>query len=301
MTEQRPRVLVFGGDGQLGRDLARTAATMPIELQALPRSAADIADRASVERALREFRPAVAVNAAAYTRVDDAEIEIAAAERGNVEGPRVLAGACAAAAIPIVHVSTDYVFDGSKQTPYVESDPIAPIGVYGRTKADGETEIRSAATPHVILRVSWLYGEFGNNFLKTVLRLARERDSLRIVADQRGCPTSTRDLGKAILRIAPKLAAGEAVAGTYHFAGDGETTWHGFASEVVKRFAAASGRKPEVVPIATADYPTRAVRPQNSSLDCSKFHNLFGFKGRAWQQEVAEITDILVRPDALPR
>jgi len=146
----------------------------------------------------------------------------------------------------------------------------------------------------VILRTAWVYGEFGRNFLKTILRLAAERDELRIVADQRGCPTSTRDLAEAILRTAPRLAAGDPVWGTYHFAGDGETSWHGFAERVVARLAQAGGRRPAVIPIATADYPTRARRPANSVLDCSRFERVFGFKGRPWADEVDAVTDRLI-------
>src|SRR6185503_18667613 len=193
---------------------------------------------AAVRDAISRHRPGLVVNAAAYTKVDLAESEAEAARQGNEIGPGVLARACAAAAIPLVHVSTDYVFDGSKPDAYLETDPITPLGVYGHSKAAGEKAVRDALREHVILRTSWVYGEFGHNFLKTILRLAATRDELRVVGDQRGCPTSTRDLAHAILAIAPRLAARDTVWGTYHFAGTGVTTWHGFASRIVSAQAA---------------------------------------------------------------
>lgn len=292
MTMKRP-TLVFGAGGQLGRDLVRCAGE-GVPLVARSRTDADIADADVVRRTLQEIAPALVVNAAAYTAVDAAESHPDEAERGNSIGPGILARECAATGVPLVHISTDYVFDGSKPAPYVEDDPIAPLGIYGRSKAAGEAAVRKAHERHVILRTAWVYGIFGRNFLKTVLRLARERDELRIVADQRGCPTSTRDLAQAILRIAPRLADGDSVWGTYHFAGDGVTTWHGFASRVVERFAVAAGRKPLVVPIGTVDYPTPARRPANSALDCTRFESMFEFKGRAWQDEVDATADALI-------
>jgi dTDP-4-dehydrorhamnose reductase len=231
------------------------------------------------------------VNAAAYTKVDLAETEIEAARRGNEIGPGVLAATCAAAGVPLVHISTDYVFDGSQQGAYRESDPIAPLGVYGRTKAAGETAVRAALPEHIILRTSWVYGAFGNNFLKTMLRLAATKDELRVVADQRGCPTSTRDIAAAILALAPRLIAREKVWGTYHFAGTGVTTWHGFATGIVAAQAPLTGRKPPVVPITTAEFPTAARRPANSELDCGLFAKTFGFRARRWEDE----TDATVR------
>jgi dTDP-4-dehydrorhamnose reductase len=288
-------IVVFGGNGQLGHELARTAAATGTRLAALARSTVDIADADAVARTLEEFRPGLVVNAAAYTKVDLAERDIEAAERSNRLGARVLARACAETGIPLVHMSTDYVFDGRKSAAYVEDDPIAPLGVYARTKAAGEEEVRQALGRHVILRTSWVYGEFGTNFLKTVLRLAQQRDELRIVADQRGCPSSTRELAAAILRVAPRLIAGEPVWGTYHFAGSGETTWHGFATHVVAAQAPLTGRRPAILPITTADYPTPARRPANSVLDCSRFASVFGFRARWWTDEAEEITISVVR------
>lgn len=284
-------ILVFGGNGQLGQELARAAAARQVPLTALTRAQADIADRGAVAGAIAQHRPELAVNAAAYTKVDLAESEPEAARAGNHTGPANIAAACAAADIPLIHVSTDYVFDGTKPRGYLETDPIAPLGVYGQSKAAGEQAVRDAQPQHVILRTAWVYGEFGQNFLKTMLRLAATRDELRVVADQRGCPTSTRDLADAILRIAPRLAAREAVWGTYHYAGRGVTTWYDFARRIVAAQAYATGRTPKVTAITTAEYPTPARRPANSELDCGLFERTFGFHGRPWIEE----TDAIVR------
>jgi dTDP-4-dehydrorhamnose reductase len=286
-------ILVFG-HGQLGQELARTARARNVPLVALTHAEADIAEQAAVESALARHRPSLVVNAAAYTKVDGAETEVDAARRGNEIGPGVVARACAAADVPLVHVSTDYVFDGTKEGAYVESDPIVPLGVYGRTKAAGEAAVRETLREHVILRTSWVYGEFGHNFLKTMLRLAAAKDELRVVADQRGCPTSTHDLADAILRLAPRLTAREDIWGTYHFAGTGATTWHGFASRIVAAQAPLTGRKPRVTAIPTAEYPMPAQRPANSELDCGLFAQTFGFRARPWEQETDAIARAVV-------
>ena len=288
-------ILVFGGNGQLGQELARSAAERGIALVALLRSDADIADTAEVEAAIAHHRPDIVVNAAAYTNVDQAEDEYAIALRANAHGPATLAAACRAADLPLIHISTDYVFDGSKNGAYVETDPIAPIGAYGRTKAAGEAAIRDTWAKHVILRTAWVYGEFGRNFLKTILRLARERDELRIVADQHGCPTSTGDIASAILSIAPRLRNTDGPWGTYHFSGSGVTSWHGFAERIVAAQACHTQRKPPVLPIATHQYPTKAVRPANSALDCSLFTRVFGITPTPWMIESERVTDALLR------
>jgi dTDP-4-dehydrorhamnose reductase len=287
-------ILVFGGDGQLGQELARLAARREIALTTLTHAQADIGDPAAVAAALDEHEPSLVVNAAAYTNVDRAETETSAAFAANALGPAVLADASADAQLPLLHISTDYVFDGTRARPYRESDPINPINAYGRGKAAGEAAVRQAQPRHVILRTSWLYGAFGHNFLKTMVRLAQEREELRVVADQRGSPTSTRDLANAILRIAPRLTLGEGVWGTYHFTGSGVTTWHGFAFAIVAAQAPLTGRKPRVIPITTAEFPTPARRPANSELDCSRFAQTFGFRAREWAQEAAEITQAVV-------
>jgi dTDP-4-dehydrorhamnose reductase len=288
-------ILVFGGGGQIGQELAQMAAQKRLPLLALPRAEADICDANAVEEQLATHRPQLVVNAAAYTNVDRAEDESDEAVRCNTEGPAKVAAACAAARIPLVHISTDYVFDGSKPTAYQETDTVAPLGVYGRSKAAGESAVRQACPNHIILRTAWVYGEFGRNFLKTILRLAKEHDELRIVADQRGCPTSTRDLASAILTVAPRLASESAPWGTYHYSGSGITTWHGFADRIVETQARFTQRRPKVIAIPTKDYPTKAARPANSALDSSLFMRVFGIRPANWTDESTAITCALLQ------
>jgi len=286
-------ILVFGGNGQLGQELTRAGIASATPLVALSRAQADIADQAAVGDAIKRHDPTLVVNAAAYTKVDLAETEIEANRRANETGPGILAAACATAGVPLIHISTDYVFDGTKQGSYVEGDPVAPINSYGRSKAAGERAVRASTPLHLILRTSWIYGEFGQNFLKTMLRLAATRDELRVVADQRGCPTSTTDLARAILTVAPQLIGGDKIWGTYHFAGSGVTTWHGFASRIVAAQAPMTGRAPPVTAITTAEFPTPARRPENSELDCGLFERVFGLRGRPWTAEADRITRAL--------
>jgi dTDP-4-dehydrorhamnose reductase len=230
------------------------------------------------------------VNAAAYTKVDLAETAVADARLSNEIGPTVLAEACASAGVPLLHISTDYVFDGRKKGAYQETDPVCPLSVYGHTKAAGEDAVRRTLKHHIILRTAWVYSEFGQNFLKTILRLAQTRDELRVVADQYGSPTSAREIAKAILHIAPSAARDERFTGTYHFAAAGVTTWHGFASRIVATAAPLTGRHPQVIPIQTFEYPTAAKRPANSRLDCQLFARTFGFHPRPWTESVDATT-----------
>jgi dTDP-4-dehydrorhamnose reductase len=279
-------ILVFGGNGQLGQELTRAAASRGHALRALTHAQADIADRAVVAAAFAHCRPDIVVNAAAYTKVDLAESAIADARLGNESGPAVLAEVCAGADLPLLHVSTDYVFDGSKDGAYLETDLPCPISVYGRSKAAGEEAVRRTLAHHVILRTAWVYSEFGNNFLKTMLRLAATRDEIRVVADQYGSPTSARDIAEAILQIAPSVARDRSLSGTYHFTADGVTTWHGFASRIVDVAASITARRPNVTPIRTAEYPTPAKRPANSQLDCRLFVRTFRVVPRHWTEAV---------------
>jgi len=289
-----PPILVFGANGQLGRELSARAAAAGSALSAIGRAEADITDELAVKSVINRISPALVINAAAFTQVDRAESAAREAFCANEAGPRILAAACAAAKLPLVHISTDYVFDGTKPTPYREDDPVSPLGDYGQSKAAGEQAVRAELTRHVILRTSWVYGVYGTNFLKTMIRLAADRDELRVVADQRGCPTGTADIADALLRIAPLLAAGEPLWGTYHFAGSGATTWHGFAVEIVEAQAKFTNRHPNVIPITTAEYPTPAKRPANSVLDSSRFAATFGFHAADWRERTWQVVSELL-------
>ncbi|KFC63296.1 TDP-rhamnose synthetase, NAD(P)-binding protein [Bosea sp. LC85] len=287
-------ILLFGAGGQLGRELTALAHERGVPLVGLTRAEGDITDRAAVVTALKAHRPGLVVNVAAFTAVDRAESETVAAFAANAEGPAILAEATADAGLPLLQVSTDYVFDGSKAGPYVESDPVAPLGAYGASKSEGEVCIRALQSRHIILRTAWVYGVHGANFLKTMLRLAAERDVLRVVADQRGSPTATRDLAEAILAVRAALLAGAEPWGTYHIAGQGETTWHGFASAIIAEQARFTGRHPVVEAITTADYPTPARRPANSVLDSSLFATTFGYRAKPWQERMREVVASLM-------
>jgi dTDP-4-dehydrorhamnose reductase len=287
-------ILVFGASGQLGREVLALAGARDIEATGCNRARADVTDFASIKAAILAVKPRLVLNAAAYTAVDRAESEPEAAYAANAVGAEMVARAAALQQVPVIQISTDYVFDGTKIGAYVETDPIAPLGVYGQTKAAGDAMVRQANPRHFILRTAWVYGPFGANFLKTVLHLSRERAELRIVADQHGCPTATHDLAEAVFAIDRALARGMGAPGTYHFAGDGATTWHGFASAIVEAQAQATGRRPKVSAIATADYPTPARRPANSELDSSLFASVFGYRARDWQTRARETVEMLL-------
>jgi dTDP-4-dehydrorhamnose reductase len=285
------KLLIFGAGGQLGRELCRAAWPADDRLAAVDRDAGDIASYTSVAVAMARERPDLVINAAAYTAVDRAEIkdpDIAWA--ANCTGPANLAAACREAAAPLIHVSTDYVFDGSKTGPYAEDDPVNPLGVYGRSKEAGERAVRAALAEHVILRTAWLYSAHGHNFVKTMLRLADERRSvLRVVADQVGSPTSAADIAGAIAAIVQRIKAGGARWGTYHFAGAGAVSWHGFAEAIFALAAPWRGGPPPVEAITTAEYPTPARRPANSVLDCRRIGEAYGIAPRPWRDALAPV------------
>lgn len=287
-------ILVLGAAGQLGQELMTLSAARGIQAIGTDVGDLDICDRAAVDGALGRWRPRLVVNCAAYTAVDKSESEPELAAAINAVAPGIVGRATAAHDVPFVHISTDYVFDGEKPDAYVEDDPIHPLGVYGRTKADGEQAVREAAPRHVLLRTAWVYGRFGGNFLKTMLRLAGERERLRVVADQIGCPTATIDIAEAILAVDAALAKGASSYGTYHFVGTGETSWHGFAEAIVAAQAAKTGKNPPVDPITTAEFPTPARRPANSRLDSGRFAATFGYRAAPWRQRVTETVDSLL-------
>jgi dTDP-4-dehydrorhamnose reductase len=287
-------ILLTGGTGQLGLELQRYAWPHDVRLHAPDRAALDLAQPDAIARVIAARPWAAVINAAAYTAVDKAESEVAAAWSLNADAPALLAAETARTGIPLLHVSTDYVFSGVKAEPYVEDDAVGPLGVYGTSKEKGEQAVRSANARSVIIRTAWVVSEHRANFVKTVLRLARERDRLAIVADQTGCPTSARDLAAALARIALRLATdGAAPAGTFHVTNAGCTSWHGLAREVVR--LAFDGRQgaPVVDAITTAEYPTPARRPMNSRLATGKVAAAYGILLRPWQDAVAEIVAAL--------
>jgi dTDP-4-dehydrorhamnose reductase len=284
--------MIVGARGQLGRELVAEARQGNIAAIAVGRDELDITQAEPVRNLVRDTAPRAIINVAAYTAVDKAEAEMEAAHAINALGPEYLARIAAELDVPLLHVSTDYVFDGTKRGAYTEDDPTAPLGVYGRTKEEGERRVRAAHVKHIIVRTSWVYGTYGSNFLKTMLRLSKERDELRVVADQRGCPTSTIDIARALLAAEAALN-GSAKWGTYHFAGTGVTTWHGFATEIVSAAVPPGGRPVSVIAIATKDYPTPAKRPANSELDSARFAAAFGYKSPPWQERTRQIVEAL--------
>ena len=287
------RLLIFGGSGQLATELAGLAVEADRTVRALGRAELDLSDPAldldaAVAEAIADFAPDAVVNASGYTAVDRAEAEPDAAMRLNGDAPAAMARACAAAgAIPFVHVSTDYVFDG-RGGPYREGDPIAPQGMYGRSKAAGEAAVRAAGGRAVTLRTSWVYAAHGANFVRTMLRLAASREEVDVVADQRGRPTWARELAQACLLAADALGRGElADTPVLHVCGGGEATWAQFAEAVFAESAAHGGPSARVRPIATADYPTPAARPADSRLDGALAAARLGFHPRPWRESLA--------------
>jgi dTDP-4-dehydrorhamnose reductase len=294
------KVLVFGAGGQVGYEVGRAPWPPGFTVVPFDRAALDITDDTAVASVLARERPDLAVNLAAYTAVDRAESEPDLAWKTNCAGAALVAACCADAGVPLVHFSTDYVFDGAKPTPYVEGDPVAPLGVYGASKEAGERAVRAALARHVILRTAWVYGAHGANFVKTILRHAAREPVLRVVADQRGAPTAAADLAAALVVVARQIAQGscqEGAAhwGTFHLTGAGAVSWHGFAEAIVDSAAPFLGRRPQVVPIASAEYRAAARRPANSLLDCRKIEQAYGIRPRPWQEGLASVVAELFR------
>jgi dTDP-4-dehydrorhamnose reductase len=285
------KLLVIGSKGQLGWELCRQAKERGHDLIPLDLPEFDITNKSAVFDEVSQSRADLVVNAAAYTAVDKAESEIDMAFAVNRDGPSYLASACAGVHIPLIHISTDYVFDGCKKGRYLETDPVAPIGVYGKSKAEGEADVRRWLKEHIIIRTSWLCGVHGNNFVKTMLSLGKEREELRVVDDQHGCPTFAADLAEAILTIVSLIEKGENISwGTYHYCGAGSTTWFGFASkifEIAKTYD--TFKLKNLIPISTSEYPTPAKRPLNSVMDCTLLEKCFLITPRAWDESLARM------------
>jgi dTDP-4-dehydrorhamnose reductase len=287
------KVLVTGADGQLGRELVRLGRSVDFEVYGLNRHQLDITNEIKLKQIVADISPSLVINAAAYTHVDRAENESDLAYAVNKDGPTYLARYCANNQLKLIHISTDYVFDGTKSRPYQESDPVAPLGVYGRSKAQGEAAIRSILPNHIIVRTAWLYGVYGNNFVKTILKLAAEKPTLQVVADQFGSPTSAEGLAEALLTISNKINANDKIDwGTYHYCCKGITTWHGLAERIIELaapYAALQTRQVEA--ITTAEWPTPAKRPPYSALNCTRIKNRFGIDPEPWPQSLKHTID----------
>lgn len=288
------RILLFGATGQVGGELRSLDWGFPVEITAPGRHEADVAVPGDAGGAVQAADPDLVINASAYTAVDRAESEPDRAMAVNCAGPGEMAGACADASIPLIHISTDFVFDGAKDGAYSEDDPVNPLGIYGRTKESGERAVREALDRHIILRTAWVFSAHGQNFVKTMLRLGGERDALGVVDDQRGCPTSAATVAGALAIITRHLARDETIPwGTYHFCGAGDTTWYGFARAIFELAEPHMPRRPDLKPIATADYPTPARRPANSVLACAKIEAAFGVEPRPWRKDLAAVIEQL--------
>jgi dTDP-4-dehydrorhamnose reductase len=281
------RILIAGVNGQLGQELTKQAEEQRFEVVGYDLPEFDITQKDMTEDVLERERVSAVINVAAYNAVDRAENEVEKAFAVNRDGAGNLARACRRLELSLIHFSTDYVFDGRKERPYIESDSVAPLGVYGQSKAAGEAEIRKILEKHIIVRTSWLYGSHGSNFLKTILRLAKEREVIRVVSDQQGCPTATKDLAEVVLTLA-SVQEGNQHWGTFHYSGSGVTSWYAFAGDIVRLANRYDSYKARVEPITTEDYPALASRPRYSALDCSRIEQSFGVRSRPWRVSLSE-------------
>ena len=297
-------IVVVGRRGMLGSEVVESLENAGLTVAALDSTVIDITKRESVHSVLSRIRaPRLLINCAAYTAVDKAESEPDAAFAINRDGPANLAGECKRLGIPLIHISTDYVFNGESDRPYKEEDAADPLNVYGKSKWEGEEAVRSRLAGHVIVRTSWLYGSVGLNFVKTMLRLGREREELKVVSDQYGCPTWSFDLAGCLVRIAERALFGseEAPRGTFHFCGEGVTTWYEFAVAILDE---ARRREPSriarVSPVPSSSYPTVAVRPMYSALDCGKIVASFGIAPPPWGKSLVSLMDELYQSHPPP-
>lgn len=295
------KILLTGVNGQVGHALKTRLSQY--EVFALTREQLDLTRTHDIKRVVREIKPDIIINPAAYTAVDKAESEPELAYAINATAAQVLAEEAARLNAGLIHFSTDYVYDGCKASPYLETDGVSPMSVYGKSKLAGEEAIGEVSVPHLILRTSWVYGAYGKNFLKTILRLAAERDNLRIVADQFGAPTSSESIGNSVVQVLDAWQINqENQTGVYHFTNTGEASWYEFSCEIVNNYNALKHANnwpvlkidvENIAAISTADYPTPAVRPANSKLDNTKLKNVFKLELPSWQQGLQQVMQTL--------
>lgn len=291
-------VLVTGAGGQLGTELRRAAWPEGWAVTAIDQPELDLTDLAAIAAKVAERPWAAVINGAAYTAVDKAEGDLVAAWAVNAMAPAAFAAACAATDIPLIQVSTDYVFSGNKQGAWEVDDPVGPVNVYGASKLGGELAVRTSGARHAIVRTAWVVSAHGSNFVKTMLRVAAERDTLKVVDDQHGSPTSAADLAQALMTIALRLADDPAApTGTFHFSNAGAVSWAGFATEIFRQSRARGGPGATVEPIPGSAYPTPARRPANSLLGHAAIRRAYDIEPRDWQPALADILDELIGPE----
>jgi dTDP-4-dehydrorhamnose reductase len=297
MADLVRRIFVVGEHGQVAQALGRKCGMTGYTVRLSGRATADLRSQWAISAAISNFRPDLVVNAAAYTAVDKAEDDSTQAFVLNRDGARNVAVAAAAVGAPVVHLSTDYVYDGTKPSPYIETDPTYPLGAYGASKLAGERAIAEIGGDYVVLRTSWVCSPDGNNFVKTMLRLASDHDELSVVDDQWGAPTFAADLAQAIVSIGEILLASNnrsGLTGLYHICSSGQTTWCRFARAIMKGSADRGGPSCSVRSITSGEYPTRARRPTNSRLDCSKLARAFGLCLPRWEASLESCLDQLI-------
>jgi dTDP-4-dehydrorhamnose reductase len=291
------RYLVTGQEGQVVRSLVeRGARRSDIEILPLGRPVLDLLDTGTIASTIRAIKPDLIISAAAYTAVDQAETDEANAFAVNAEAVGEIGRVATELGVPVAHLSTDYVFNGEKLSAYDENDPVDPLGVYGKSKLQGECLLAASGADYVILRTAWVYSPYGKNFLRTMLRLGETRDGLNVVADQVGNPTSALGIADAVLKVSDNLLASRdpALRGIFHMAGSGDATWADFATEIFRISAAEGGPSATVHPITTADYPTPARRPKNSRLDCRKLADVHGVRMLDWKTATSEVVNRLL-------
>lgn len=297
MTSDGQSILVIGRDGQVARSLDETLSASGYHVVQIGRPETDLRNPSSVSEAIRAAQPDFIVNAAAYTAVDQAEVEPETAFAINAAGAQSAAEAASEIGAPIIHFSTDYVFDGSKGVPYVETDAVSPLGVYGESKLAGESLVAEANPKHIILRTAWVFSPFGSNFVKTMLRLSRERPEINVVDDQRGSPTYAPDLATTVCQIISRLrtlSPSPECFGTFHATNSGETSWYGFARAIIDGAARRGGPQAIVRPIPTSAFPTKAHRPAYSVLSNDKLSHVYGIKLRPWPDALSEALDRII-------
>lgn len=290
------KILISGAGGQIGRSLVTLAPSYGMYAVGLPRQLLNVTDAQQVSQCVAGLRPALIINAAAYTNLDHAEAEVAQARAVNHRGAAHLAKAAADAGIPLFHLSSEYVFAGDGERPYRESDPAEPCSVYGATRLAGEQAISKLLARHIILRSSWIYGEYGNNFVNTMLKLGGRSEALSVVSDQIGCPTRSRGIARVLLELADRYRRdGDLAWGTYHYSGSSPCSWYEFAEEIFTQ-AERSGllrERPVIIPVSSASLPRRAPRPRWSVLDCGRIQEAFGIPIRPWHEELRHVIERL--------